>query len=247
MLDEISVYTRLNSTLYGALVQAVEVAGRAVEADLAAGRVFNCPTGDTASYVTSARHVTGRRHHGELDEWPRDDDSLFAFVRDRSIRDGVFRPRDLMDELEFSRGRFFHRIETHCPVNDAFCVCFEMIGDAWCTLSFLRCGSSAAFEERHLNSIERFQPTLAQRVTEGYRQEIRPTAAATPLSPSEMLAKLSQTERQVLSFIRSDHTERAIGEKMRRSPHTIHVHVKNIYRKLGVRSRKQLLNLFADA
>lgn len=71
-------------------------------------------------------------------------------------------------------------------------------------------------------------------------------AAEPPAHPDEaaLLAKLSRTERHVLDHLRDHHTEKQIGERMNRSPHTIHVHVKNIYRKFAVCSRRELMQLF---
>jgi DNA-binding NarL/FixJ family response regulator len=54
-------------------------------------------------------------------------------------------------------------------------------------------------------------------------------------------ARLSATEQIVLDALRHGQTEREIGQTLNRSRHTIHVHIKNIYRKLGVYSRNQLL------
>ncbi|MEM6258435.1 MAG: helix-turn-helix transcriptional regulator [Planctomycetota bacterium] len=52
---------------------------------------------------------------------------------------------------------------------------------------------------------------------------------------------LSPSERKVCALLLQRMTERAIAEHLERSPNTIHVHVRNIYRKLGVCTRKQLL------
>lgn len=54
---------------------------------------------------------------------------------------------------------------------------------------------------------------------------------------------LSPTETRVYILLLQRLTERQVAEQMGRSHNTIHVHVRNIYRKLGVRTRKQLLEL----
>ena len=51
---------------------------------------------------------------------------------------------------------------------------------------------------------------------------------------------LSPMESKVLELLRAGCTERAIAERLGRSPNTIHVHVRNIYRKLFVGSRAEL-------
>jgi len=54
---------------------------------------------------------------------------------------------------------------------------------------------------------------------------------------------LSPTERRVYDLLLRRMTERQVAEEIGRSHNTVHVHVRNIYRKLGVRTRQQLLDL----
>ena len=51
---------------------------------------------------------------------------------------------------------------------------------------------------------------------------------------------LSPMEGKVLELLRAGFTEKAIAKRLSRSPNTIHVHVRNIYRKLFVGSRAEL-------
>ena len=53
---------------------------------------------------------------------------------------------------------------------------------------------------------------------------------------------LSPTEKRVCALLLQRLTEQRIAEHLERSPNTIHVHVRNIYRKLGVRTRRELYN-----
>ena len=59
--------------------------------------------------------------------------------------------------------------------------------------------------------------------------------------PSQSVLPLSPTEKRVCALLLQRLTEQRIAEHIERSPNTVHVHVRNIYRKLGVRTRKQLL------
>ena len=65
------------------------------------------------------------------------------------------------------------------------------------------------------------------------------TSPAPPRAAS--ILPLSPTEKRVCSLLLQRLTEQRIAEQLERSPNTVHVHVRNIYRKLGVRTRKQLL------
>ena len=52
---------------------------------------------------------------------------------------------------------------------------------------------------------------------------------------------LSPTEKRVCALLLQRMTEQRIAEQLGRSPNTVHVHVRNIYRKLAVRTRTELL------
>ena len=52
---------------------------------------------------------------------------------------------------------------------------------------------------------------------------------------------LSAREREVLLGISRGRSEKRLSEELRLSAHTIHTHIKNIYRKLQVNSRTEAL------
>lgn len=63
-----------------------------------------------------------------------------------------------------------------------------------------------------------------------------------PPAPHRISAlPLSPTEKRICALLLQRLTEQRIAEHIDRSPNTVHVHVRNIYRKLGVRTRQQLL------
>src|SRR5690606_8191909 len=67
------------------------------------------------------------------------------------------------------------------------------------------------------------------------------------LTTEQLISRLTRMECQVLHYLRLGCTERQISLEIHRSQHTVHVHVKNIYRKLNVSSRKQLMDIFDDS
>lgn len=78
-----------------------------------------------------------------------------------------------------------------------------------------------------------------------HQKAIRRQAPAAP-RPIEVVPyqpPLSTTEQRVLRLLIRGMTERQAAEALERSPNTVHVHVRNIYRKLGVSSRKTLFRL----
>jgi ATP/maltotriose-dependent transcriptional regulator MalT len=61
----------------------------------------------------------------------------------------------------------------------------------------------------------------------------------TPLG--EPFTALTEREWVVLCGLRSDDGEKQLADRLRLSPHTLHSHIKSIYRKLGVQGRLPLL------
>lgn len=257
MLDDVWVQTRLESPLFGALVHAVETSACAVEADAAAARVFGGPRDQPHAYVSADRLGVPHHHTVSLHDWPLEKSSLFGVLHAQGRREGVFRPADLAAQGDGEH--LVQPIAEQCRVVDVLGIAFGLDDAAWCALVYFRCHHSPGFRGRHAAALTQLEPTLARAVARGLRHDAgldigdRPrrshpgTAAGTPMSAAVLLARLSRTERRVLRHLRDGLTERGVAEQIQRSPHTVHVHVKNIYRKLGVSSRKQLLSLFNRA
>ncbi len=55
------------------------------------------------------------------------------------------------------------------------------------------------------------------------------------------LEKLSRRELEVFAHLLTDKTQAQIAEELFITHSSVHFHCKNIYRKLGIKSRKQLL------
>jgi DNA-binding CsgD family transcriptional regulator len=52
---------------------------------------------------------------------------------------------------------------------------------------------------------------------------------------------LSKRMRDTLQHLLSGDSEKEVAAKLRLSPHTVHIHVKNLYKRLGVCSRGELM------
>jgi DNA-binding CsgD family transcriptional regulator len=271
MIDEARIHARLESDLLAALTLAAEEMGQWTHAGLVAACVYDGPPQAPTCYVSASRLGLRAAEEASLRHWPEDSDGLFAHLRDHAERDRVFRVREMMDELTYARQRFFRRIEAYTPVRDAACLTASLAegngnnernGDsshdskAWFALVLLRCGNQSPFPDATLTALGRFRPAIARVVARGLQREAQPRGfelqrhsgqlVHRPVSTAELLSKLSRTELNVLNFLRSEMTERRIAGEISRSPHTVHVHVKNIYRKLGVTSRKDLAALFTQ-
>ena len=80
------------------------------------------------------------------------------------------------------------------------------------------------------------------RITQKATNRLAQLAPQSPV-PAQHQPPLSVTEKRVLGLLVRGLTERQAAEELDRSPNTVHVHVRNIYRKLGVSSRKMLYRL----
>lgn len=78
-------------------------------------------------------------------------------------------------------------------------------------------------------------PSLARRLLQRYDK--RPATGAVP--GSDMSDRLSSRECEVLRMVASGNTSAEIGTQLEISTMTVNTHIKNIYRKLQVRTRAQ--------
>ncbi len=71
-------------------------------------------------------------------------------------------------------------------------------------------------------------------------------ARALRADPSSPLAVLSARELEVAALLADGHSDREVAERLHISPHTVHSHVKQIYRQFAVGSRPELMAFFID-
>ena len=83
-------------------------------------------------------------------------------------------------------------------------------------------------------------PSLARRLLQRFD---RPVLAANgekqATEEDQLLSRLSAREQEVLRMVASGYTSTEIGKRLEISGLTVNTHVKNIYRKLQVRTRAQ--------
>ncbi len=70
------------------------------------------------------------------------------------------------------------------------------------------------------------------------------TEDATTMDGSGQTDLLTKAEERVFLLLLSGHSEKEIARRLHLSPHTVHNHVKRIYRAYGVHSRADLLARF---
>ncbi len=256
--EEVDVYTRLESAVYGSLIHATGVSMPIVGADACAARLFETPQGVPAIYTAVNGRSIAPPTADALKAWPGQHGSMFECAADLGLTDNAFSLRWLTTQAENEAQGLLCSLEDHELVADAYCMTFKVSGPVWGMIAYLRFEPGQPFDDSEIQPLKQLKPALARVIQTGYKREIgvylphfngstgayvKPSHVTT----ANLLAKLSRTERLILTYLRSDATERRIADTIHRSPHTVHVHVKNIYRKLGVNSRRTLVSLFDQA
>lgn len=245
--DEATVAARLRSPVHAALMHVLGVTAPTIGADAAAVRLFrggSVPTADDACIWPP-----GGLRPAELaawSDWPLDDRSLFTLIHHRGLQNAAFRMREQLDGLNPADQSRMMQAPGRQAIRDALGLCFTVREPTRGVAVFVKLGTSVEpFGEGATAWLERLRPTLAWAVLAGVQ---RATHVGLPAghdeSPRprklESLDRLSDTERKVLDLLLAGRTERQAAAEIGRSPHTVHVHVKNLYRKLDVTSRRQL-------
>ncbi len=254
-LPEISVSD--TTDLCGTLLQTAMIAGYAIQADAIAARMPGKAPSDDLACVYQLGPPADSKPRPDLQHWPLGNDSPFS---DRFIQtpgNGVSRPipQSLNDRASFMD--CFKPLHTMGGVVDAVSLRFAMPPRGTCSIVYLRCGSHAPFGGNNVWMLKHLYPVITKDVQHAHAQWAKHLAwhnadrlgPITTIAPSvdELLARLSKTELLVLNRLRLWETEREVAQAVGRSPHTIHVHVKSIYRKLMVTSRKQLMMIIDHA
>ena len=82
---------------------------------------------------------------------------------------------------------------------------------------------------------------------ERVRVELRASGQSARRRDPSTLDQLTAQERQIAQRVAEGHTNRDIAAQLFLSPRTIDFHLRNIFRKLDISSRMQLVHLDFDA
>jgi DNA-binding CsgD family transcriptional regulator len=86
----------------------------------------------------------------------------------------------------------------------------------------------------------------AGRLADDVRTEIYATGARPRTAALTGILALTASERRVADLAAAGQTNRDIAQTLYVTPKTIEVHLTNSYRKLGIRSRRELVRALAD-
>ncbi len=248
--DDHHIFRCLDSSMYGALAHVTTAATTLVEADLGVSRVFGVDDRMCSRCVVGVNRRLEPELFDALWTWPFAKGSMFASLAVSKPRDGVHRPDEWADEMAFERQLWFRSLERVISIRDILCICVPLDASNWLAIALINHGDSPSFTDADRRRLSHLLPNIARQMHLGLRRDRSPHGDQTAMNappPAELparMAKLSKTERHVLHHLRQGLTERQVAGVMDRSPHTVHVHVKNIYRKLGIGKRRELLAVF---
>jgi DNA-binding CsgD family transcriptional regulator len=151
---------------------------------------------------------------------------------------GEFRIHRLRDGFinfeEFSRTPHYTLYYTDMGISDRLWVGSPVSEEAESFVVFDRRGNGARFTEEDAE----FAGYVMRGLTWFQRQVL--VSHGLPIVQSPLTAM----ERKVMQLLLTDMSERQIAEKLGHSPHTAHGHVKQIFRKLGVSTRPELMSIW---
>lgn len=254
MMDLISVREGLESPIVAAFTHVAGVVGGAMEADVTALRLHHAPSHPHTRLALAPRlrlHAPGR---AALRKWIDSDHPVDDFLTHRYPGGHVCRPRDLNSHptLDGAGATRFDGLRPEIDVIDGIMATYPVSDKFHAVMLLARCRPGDRFEDPLIEQLRQLHTPIARALNAACRQQLglggNPPSHALPpnLTVAQLVARLSETEQQVLRYVRSNATEPEIAKALNRSRHTIHVHVKNIYRKLGVGSRRQLHALLAS-
>lgn len=231
---------KLDPNVCGELIHTAEVAGYAVEADAICTRITGPGLACEGGCVRLMEAHSSSHQCDEFPDWPWVQDSLFADSGWPESHGNIFRLKPQNTHGHGPSETHRRHIDELGRIDDVIGLSFDLAPQILCRIVYLRCGGHAPFSGKNLWMAEKLYPMIVTGAKQAFRQLPHPNSHTT----EDLLANLSEMERQVLEKLCRCQIEREIAEVLGVSPHTIHVHVKSIYRKLMVSNHRQLLKLF---
>lgn len=144
------------------------------------------------------------------------------------------RLRDLIDMRKFRQTSHYRNYHAALGIRDRMWISLPVNADAESHFVFDRTGTHRPFRRAELELVK-----FALRGVRWFHCQLM-------LSHGLMLARkpLSPVQRQVLTLLLTDASEKSIASQLGQSFHTTHTHVRDIFRCFGVTSRSGLLALW---
>ncbi|WP_428386575.1 helix-turn-helix transcriptional regulator [Mucisphaera sp.] len=228
--------SRLDSEFEAHLLHTMEITRQVLQAEMAyAYTPANALTEGRRCLTTglSPRQASTLN----LDQWHTDEASLPLQLQQANLEPG--RVYHVLDLPLLSRRQCVSavkRLNAYRELTDLVACDIPSVHGSL-ILAYTRWAESEKFQPDQLVELELLLRSLPERLKKQVPRALPAAAKKTP----KAIAKLSPTEKVVLTHLLENRTQKEIAEILERSTHTVHVHIKNIYLKHGVHSRYDLL------
>ncbi len=247
----VNVLEALDSPLHASVVHITTCLNRAVEAHLTVSRSFGTATSVAVHHTDYAN--LERPVPRSARTYPVHRHSLLNAYAKRRPAEGCHLLSDLSKPWVRQPDRRFHEFG-ELDVDHALALVSHHGKRRWTVFVFFRKRGPHRFAHEHHLTLKRLAPSVGARLADASAREPRqagkiltPTAESTSASPSsaaQLMSMLTKTEKQVAVKLRARLTEEQIADELNRSVHTVHTHVRNIYRKLDIHSRPEFRRAF---
>lgn len=251
MLEPMRALWDLQSSSYGAMSHVIGVLVREIRADGAIGLCRDMIGERHTVFVCQQLDVLQPKSTHDLRMWPTDPQLGFWHGSDdiggNSVR--------LLDISSPTDAAWLREIAEAMALPElcepSRCLVITLDGSPVCRMLFVRLRTKPAFTDEDTQHAKRYVSQCCHIIRSGHERDSHATSRKstslirqeTPRPHCDPMESLSATERLVLQRLRLQETEREAAEALGRSPNTIHVHVKSIYRKLRVTKRSELLSM----
>ncbi|QDU33300.1 Bacterial regulatory protein, luxR family [Poriferisphaera corsica] len=242
MTNDITNNNQLESPLFGSLIHATEVSSSILKSHIAIGCIVDHKNNAQSHYISANHFNTSQDKINNLIP-------ITQHIRSLKLNSSTITITDIASHPNHTPFILQQPLNDSTTISDLICLNLDVNINTNILIVYLRCNDATPFTEQAISLLEQLKPNIARMLTFGAQRELLghdsdlPHAPNTP-SPLNQINKLSKTERIVFDHLRKEMTEKEIAQVMSRSKHTIHVYVKNIYNKLNISSRRELLELY---
>ena len=239
----------LDSALYGSLAHVTEVLIDHVSADAGISRVLGAPPIPGCIYIGSRGLARNPATRKQLKRWATEPQSPFTHTPEQTYQPAVKLINASHPQSQWACTQITRVLGSPRTVSGMMQLNLGLENNIQCMTLLIRRHENRPFHEADSKRIGELAQRATQIIRQGLTRQLagesknEPGTSLAPISTDILLQRLSKTERGVLQLLLQRETEKSIAKTINRSPHTVHVHVKSIYRKLMVSSRKQLLQM----
>lgn len=181
----------------------------------------------------------------EYDEYKDVDYTRWMFATEKNI---VYRESDLFTNTEREKMTFYHDFYVHHDIHYSVVLSLAFHETFLGVVSLYRSRNETDFSEKDLFILNQVKEHLAYRLFTMHEIEVSSVSASEkkiPAALKQVNCDLTNREIEVFLLVLKGFSNNDIAERLFISEHTVKKHLKNLYKKLHVKSRIQLMQFQA--